>query len=403
MPESSYDIFTITAPGLESLTLAELTALGAHARITGAGGVSWRGSARALYDANLRLRTASRLVVRLARFHAASFHELERRAKRVPWARFVRGELGAAFRVTCRKSALYHSDAVAARLCESVERATGARCHGAAEEGVGRVADQAGDDESRAPVETAQLFIVRVERDTVTISADSSGALLHRRGYRQAVAKAPLRETLAAAMLLGSGWTTSDALCDPMCGSGTIGIEAAMLARRMAPGRARGFAFEQWPEADLGVCRELRERATSEELPAAAAPILLSDRDPGAAEATLANAARASVAGDLRVRCAPLSDVEGAAVPGWLITNPPYGVRVGADVRNLYGRLGALLRGRLAGWRLAMLSASPTLERQLRLPLETVFSTSNGGISVRLVRQQDAASSLHDSDTIEPP
>lgn len=383
MPDSSYDIFTITAPGLEPVTLAELQSLGAVARVTGAGGVSWRGNARALYDANLRLRTASRIVVRIAQFHAASFHELERRAKRVPWERFAGAETGVTFRVTCRKSALYHSDAVAARLCESVERATGAHCGIAADDSP--VDEAAADDVVAA---RSQMFVVRVDHDTVTISADSSGALLHRRGYRRAVAKAPLRETLAAAMVLASGWTPALALCDPMCGSGTIGIEAALLARRMAPGRARGFAFEHWPEAAPDEWQRVRDRAAAEELTAAPAPILLSDRDAGAVDATLANGERAGVVGDLAVRRAALSEISPIPGVGWLVTNPPYGVRLGTDVRNLYGRLGAILRERLPEWRLAMLSASPVLERQLRLPLENVFSTSNGGIRVRLVRQR---------------
>lgn len=383
MPASSLDsldLFTVTAPGLETLTARELHALGADARVTGAGGVAWKGTRHALYDANLRLRTASRIIVRVARFHASSFHELERRAKRVPWERFVRDHEAARFRVTCHKSALYHSDAVAQRLAESVTRATGASA----------VAGTRTDDDDTEPADAAdraeQLFIVRVDHDTVTVSADSSGALLHRRGYRLATAKAPLRETIAAAMLLGSGWRPEQPLVDPMCGSGTIPIEAALLSRRMAPGRARSFRCEAWPDADGRAWESVRERAHSEELASAPAPIVASDRDAGAAEATRANAARAGVEDDVRVEQRPLSAIElDPTTGGWVITNPPYGIRVGTDVRNLYSKLGAIIRAAPA-WRLGMLSAAPALDRQLRLSLERVFDTRNGGIPVHFVR-----------------
>lgn len=385
MPASSLDsldLFTVTAPGLETLTARELHALGADARVTGAGGVAWKGTRHALYDANLRLRTASRIIVRVARFHASSFHELERRAKRVPWERFVRDHEAARFRVTCHKSALYHSDAVAQRLAESVTRATGASA----------VAGTRTDDDDTEPADAAdraeQLFIVRVDHDTVTVSADSSGALLHRRGYRLATAKAPLRETIAAAMLLGSGWRPEQPLVDPMCGSGTIAIEAALISRRMAPGRARSFRCEAWPDADGRAWESVRERAHSEELASAPAPIVASDRDAGAAEATRANAARAGVDDDVRVEQRPLSAIElDPTTGGWVITNPPYGIRVGTDVRNLYSKLGAVIRVAPA-WRLGMLSAAPALDRQLRLSLERVFDTRNGGIPVHFVRSE---------------
>lgn len=376
------DLFTVTAPGLEALTVRELHSRGVAARIVAPGGIAWRGALHALYDANLRLRTASRILVRVDRFHASSFHELERRAKRVPWARFVTERDAVRFRVTCHKSALYHSGAVAQRLAQSVIRATGAQALDAIPDDEDDDADADAGDAARPE----QLFVVRVDHDTVTLSADSSGALLHRRGYRLATAKAPLRETIAAAMLLASGWDAATPLVDPMCGSGTIGIEGAMLARRMAPGRQRRFRFQEWPGADAAAWDRVLAAAREEELPSAVAPIILSDRDAGAIEATTANAARAGVASDVTSVQRPLSALETPGESGWVLTNPPYGVRVGSDVRNLYSKLGALMRGTAPGWRLGMLCASPALERQLRLPLEQMFETSNGGIRVRFVR-----------------
>lgn len=365
--------------------MRELHALGRTARVAGTGGVAWRGAARALYDANLRSRIASRILVRVDRFHASSFHELERRAKRVPWSRFVTGHDVVRFRVTCHKSALYHSDAVAQRLAESVIRATGAQALDAAP------SDEDDDPQSEnGGSRPEQLFVVRLDHDTLTLSADSSGALLHRRGYRLATAKAPLRETIAAAMLVASGWDAATPLVDPMCGSGTIGIEAALLARRIAPGRERGFRFQAWPEADAAEWASVVSAAHDEELPSAPAPIIVSDRDAGAIEATIANAERAGVAEDVTAVQRPLSALGTPGEAGWIITNPPYGIRVGADVRNLYSKLGALVRNAPAGWRLGMLSASAALDRQLQLPLEQVFDTRNGGIRVRFVRSAHA-------------
>ena len=338
----------------------------------------------------VRSRIASRILVRVDRFHASSFHELERRAKRVPWSRFVAEHDVVRFRVTCHKSALYHSDAVAQRLAESVIRATGAQALDAApsDEDDEPQSENGGTSVNGASGGTRpeQLFVVRLDHDTLTLSADSSGALLHRRGYRLATAKAPLRETIAAAMLLASGWDAATPMVDPMCGSGTIGIEAALLARRIAPGRERGFRFQAWPEADAAEWASVVSAAHDEELPSAPAPIIVSDRDAGAIEATIANAERAGVAEDVTAVQRPLSALGTPGEAGWIITNQPYGIRVGADVRNLYSKLGALVRNAPVGWRLGMLSASAALNRQLQLPLEQVFDTRNGGIRVRFVR-----------------
>lgn len=372
------EFFCISAPGLESITAAELRELGLAPRVV-TGGVAVTGTIRDVYSCNLWSRTASRVLVRVMSAHASSFHELERRARRIPWSRYVPQGASVRFRVTCHKSALYHSDAVGQRLGASAAAAVGTSVRA---------------DDARKGAESdssAQLFLVRLDHDVMTLSVDSSGDLLHRRGYRQAVAKAPLRETLAAAMLLSSGWRSDQPLLDPMCGSGTIAIEAALMARRIAPGLQRDFAFMRWPDFDAELWRELKEGALVEQNDGAHSPIAASDRDAGAVRATIENATRAGVPDDISVAELPLSATKPiAAAPGWLITNPPYGVRVGSDVRNLYARLGSLMRDEFAGWRLGLLSASPPPERQLRLALERMFETSNGGIPVRFLVSRSA-------------
>ena len=373
----THDAFAITAPGLEPLAAAELQALGATDAHAVEGGVEFSATRRALYTANLQLRTVSRVIVRASEFGATAFYDLERRAAKVPWDTFLSPKSAVSVRVTCKKSRLYHSDAVAERVAAAiVGRVRGAR--------IVEDAGDAGDEDSDAQ---AQLVVVRLFHDRCTISVDSSGALLHRRGYRQAIGKAPMRETLAAATILASGWRGQSALVDPMCGSGTIPIEGALIARRMAPGLHRSFAFERWPDFDAKVWREVRAEAESAALPSSPVVIQGSDRDEGAIEAARANAARAGVASDIEFVVRSISASEAPADRGWIVSNPPYGVRVGErdPLRNLYAQLGKVVRSTYPGWYLALVTADMGLERQLGVGLRPVLRTSNGGIRVRVM------------------
>jgi putative N6-adenine-specific DNA methylase len=176
--------------------------------------------------------------------------------------------------------------------------------------------------------------------------------------------KAPLRENIAAAMLMESSWRSDSALVDPMCGSGTIPIEAALMSRGIPPGASRPFAFFEWPEFEQIVWQRIRNRAMERISERAAAPIIACDRDAGAIRATTENASRAGVLEDLEIRRQAVSALERpAAEVGWLVTNPPYGVRVGdrTALRNLYARTGAVLRERFGGWHVGLLSAHAQL------------------------------------------
>ena len=370
---SALACFAVTAPGLEPLVERELRDLrGPHLlELEGAeaGGVSFRADRAGLYAANLHLRIASRVLVRIGSFHAAAFGELERHAARLPWAEVLAPGRPVEFRVTSRKSRLYHQDAVAQRLLAAVASRVGT---------------------PRAGEESAQEFVIRLFRDQCTVSADASGDLLHRRGYRLAVAKAPLRETIAAAMLAAIEWDGAVPLIDPLCGSGTIPIEAALLARRIPPGLGREFACHAWPEFDATAWGRVVEDARGRMLPAAPAPILGSDRDAGAVEAAAANAARAGVAQDIEWRRAAISAIAPPPGRGWIVTNPPYGVRVGdrRRLRDLFAQLGNVARRCCPGWGVAFLATHPELERQTGLDPTPLFATENGGIRVRLVRGQ---------------
>ena len=375
--DSRLDLFAATAPGLESIAAGELKSLGIRGRQE-VGGVAFAGDLDRLYQANLWLRTASRVVARLGHFHASTFYELERRARKLPWGTFLPASGPVRLRVTCRKSRLYHSDAVAERVLSVISESASRKIEAGSD-----ATDDEGEDEGNE----AQLFIVRIVHDQVEISADSSGELLHRRGYRQEVAKAPLRETLAAAMVLASGWRRGEPLLDPMCGSGTIPIEAALIARAVAPGIQRKFQFMNWSTFDESRWNDLVDGARSSAM-RSTEKISGADRDTGAVGTARRNAERAGVADTIQFgetaiseSLADLEDMGSGA--GWVLTNPPYGVRIGegGDLRNLYARLGSELRTK-PGWRLGVLTPDTGLVGQTRLSMKSRFDTRNGGIPV---------------------
>ena len=372
-----FDTFAVAAPGLEEILATELTALGVKNCVVVDGGVEFSASLRTLYEANLHLRTASRVLVRLARFRALTFAELEKRAKRVPWETVLKRGARVVLRVTCKKSRLYHSDAVAERLeRDLVERLRAV------------VVRTKSDDDSATdtPADEAQLIVVRFDHDHCTISADSSGAHLHQRGYRTSVTEAPLRETLAAALLVASGWDRCSPLVDPFCGSGTIPIEAALMAARIAPGKHRSFRFMLWPGHDPAEWHRVHAKAVAQESPDSVPRIHGYDRSAAAIRAATENAERARVTNLVRFEKQDALRVDIEAGTGFVVTNPPYGVRLGdaGESRRLMAGFGVALRERFGGWHVALM-APAQLERTMRIPLETKVKTTNGGLRVHFL------------------
>ncbi len=255
-------------------------------------------------------------------------------------------------------------------------------------------ADEAG--ETAQELAAAQLVVVRLVNDRCTISLDSSGALLHQRGYRLATAKAPLRESLAAGLLLASGWDRTSPLVDPFCGAGTIPIEAARLARNMAPGLDRRFAFMDWPDYDAALWAEQYAAAQAAIVDGPTPALYGYDRDAGAIAASLTNAERAGVGGMITFGQQSISALQAPAGPGWVVTNPPYGVRLasgGADLRDLYAQFGQVLRAQCPGWQVGFLNADAPLARatELRFDLGRTADLVNGGLPVQFVQARVSA------------
>ncbi len=279
-----------------------------------------------------------------------------------------------ALRVTCHKSRLFHSAAVTERVMESI----GSR--------LGRIPPTkkfGGEEEGNPP----QLIFVRLVENRCTLSLDSSGALLSRRGYRLATAKAPLRETLAAGILMASGWDLKSPLIDPFCGAGTIPIEAALMARKIAPGLHRHFAFMDWPNFDAETWERLKalsREGEAKSLP----PIMGSDRDAGAIRAAGENAERAGVADSIVFSRRALSDLEPPPGPGWVVTNPPHGVRLKSqrDLRTLYIRLGRVLRAKCPRWNAAILCGGDSLLELTGIKFDRWFPMRSGGLRVTLAK-----------------
>ena len=384
-------LFAVSAPGLEPYTAVELRQLGLLPAAgekappskrpkkkptdKGSGGVAFSGNLETIYMANASLRTASRILVRLGEFHAAAFSELRKKAARLAWDRYLIPGQPVALRVSCRKSRLYHSSAVAERVA------------GAIGDRLGQPAPVLKFD-AQGTNQLPQLIFVRLVRDRCTISIDSSGELLHRRGYRLETAKAPIRETLAAGMLLACSWDAASPLLDPFCGSGTIPIEAALLAGGISPGSMRHFSFMDWFNFNAQLWEKVLDKEklrTRTRIP----KIIASDRDAGAIRIAQANAERAGVANDIEFSCRAVSAIEPHG-SGWVVTNPPYGMRVSKnkDLRNLYAQFGNVLRAKCPAWHVAFLCNDLRLIHNTGLRLDTSLSLDNGGVAVKLARGQ---------------
>jgi putative N6-adenine-specific DNA methylase len=368
-------LFAVAAPGVEAVLAREAAALpGARDVKAVPGGVELRGPLELVYRANLCLRTATRVLVRVGEVEAREFAQLRHRVAGLGWEHFVDGTRPVHVSAAQSGSRLYHTGA----LAENLEAALGDRLKT-------KIVDAADEAEAHA-----QKILLRGVRDRWTLSVDSSGELLHKRGWREETAHAPLRETLAAALLLLAEWDPGTPLVDPMCGAGTLPLEAATLALRSAPGLMRRFAFQSWPGYAPATWEKLTAEARAQQLPAAPARIVGSDRSPAAIAAASRNAARAGLTREVTLLQAELEELSPPPGHGLVIMNPPYGRRVGdpRQLRKLYANIGRVLRARFAGWRAAILVADARLIEAVGGKMKKEHALVNGGLRVRLMELQ---------------
>lgn len=357
------DIFLITAPGQDDLLATESREKGFKVTATIPGGVTLRGEWPDVWRANLQLRGATRVLARVGEFRALYLSQLELNTRDFAWQTVLPSGAWVRVETTCHKSKIYHAGAAT----ERVENALSAR----------------GYNIARTEDEDSLSIRVRIDRDIVTLSLDTSGAPLHKRGHKEAVNKAPMRETMAAMFLREARFNGKEPLYDPMCGSGTFVIEGAEIARRFDPGRARAFAFQSFPTFDGDAFAAM----ASPSRPAAFA-CSGSDRDQGAIRMSAENADRAGLSDVVSFSQASIGDIAPPSdTPGLVITNPPYGGRIGnkPPLFGLYASFGERLKTHFKGWRVAIVTSDAALAKATKLPFKPAGPVINhGGIKIRL-------------------
>lgn len=373
MPAQPY--FATCARGLEPVLADELRALGAASVEAGRGGVRFAGDQALLYRANLWLRTAVRVLRPVLEADVTSPEELYDAVHALDWSQYLTPEHTLAVDCNVRDSHLTHSHYAALKTKDAI-------------------CDQFMERLGRRPsvdTETPMVGLnLHVFRDHAVLSLDSSGESLHKRGYRPVQPKAPLNEALAAAFVLLSGWRGDTPFVDPMCGSGTLPIEATWLAVCRPPGLTRRrFGFQGWLDFDIALWTALRDEARRGVRKQLSAPILGSDIRRDAVSYARINARAAGVGHLVHFEIKDLRDFRPPpGPPGTLICNPPYGERIGEEkeLHGLYETLGDVLRQRCGGWRAFVFSGNPRLADRIGLTPVQQVPLFNGKLSCRLLK-----------------
>ncbi|PKK89678.1 MAG: RNA methyltransferase [Candidatus Wallbacteria bacterium HGW-Wallbacteria-1] len=363
-----YQFIATATFGLEAVVKREIENLGYEASVRD-GGVWFRGDANAMARANLWLRSADRVLLVMGEFPALTFEELFEGTKALPWEELITADGKFTVSGKAIKSTLG-----SVRACQSIVKKA--------------IVDRL-TEKYRIEwfPETGAEFKVQISmlRDVAALTIDTSGAGLHKRGYRLDSVEAPLRETLAAGLIQLSYWDRNRILMDPFCGSGTIAIEAALIARNMAPGLKRDFASEEWPVTGKKAWQLARREAKDAILPGEGLMIKATDRDPDAISSARANASRAGVHRYISMETAPLADLWVDKQYGVVICNPPYGVRLSdfTDINKSYLDFNRMFKKK-KGWSVYVLTADDKFPDYFKRPLDRTRKLYNGKIKVYL-------------------
>lgn len=395
------DFFAATTPGLEKLCFDELMSLPLSVRcaMVVPGGVEFKGRVHDCYLANLNLRTASRILMRIGIFTAPSFGELEKSMTDFPWELFLSpgalplvSDLGLGgdmafflprISVTSKHSRLYHSDAIAERFQTSISK---------------RLSQTDLQDEMLFDADTGtgnrtrfhkQQIFVRVVDDRFTVSIDSSGEILYKRGIKKHGGSAPLRETVAAAALKLAGYNGSEPIMDPMCGTGTFSLEGAMIAGNMPPGWLREFAFMGWPAFRPQRWAHIRREAEKEFAPIDMPMIFACDKDPKACELLENQVKKQGLSDIIRVCCQDFFDFSPSELTtetGVVVLNPPYGLRIGTkkESNKLFYAISKKLEKDYKGWKIALVAPDRRLVNTVPFKLNP-HRFCHGGLKLTLL------------------
>lgn len=371
MDSTNHRFFTPCPRGLESVLEQELHALDIPSTQKTEGGIAFQAPWSALYRVNLESRIASRVLWQVGHVSYRSENDVYHAAYGLPWSDWFLPSHTIKVKVSARHCPLPSLDFVTLRIKDAIcDKFVSAR-------------------HRRPSVDTHRPHIridAFLDATTVTLYLDTSGEPLFKRGHRIGAVEAPLRENLAAGLLRLTGWTPRTVLLDPMCGSGTIPLEAALIARQIAPGQARSFAFERLLIHDAQHWGPLRETARAHQLAEVPTPIYASDFDPAAVKIAQRTFQGAGVAIDIRLRQSDVLDLTAPAEQGIVLINPPYGVRLSQpdELDAFYPKLGDWLKQRFAGWQAYVFTGDSRVPKLIGLSPSKRIPLFNGSLECRL-------------------
>ncbi|UJB67868.1 RNA methyltransferase [Acaryochloris sp. 'Moss Beach'] len=368
--------FATVARGLESLAAEELAELGAESVEPGFCGVAFQGDRKLLYHVNLWARLPFRILLRLDTFPCQDAEDLYQGIQTLPWQEYLTPDYTLAVDATGKTPQLNHSHFTALQVKNAIvdqqRQQFGARSH--------------------IDTQTPDVRInVHLHQDGCVVSLDSSGSSLHRRGYRLAVGAAPLKESLAAALIRLSGWQSDLAFMDPLCGSGTLPLEACLQGLQIAPGVFRQqFGFQTWPDFDESLWHSLQAEAREQQLSRLPMPIWGSDQDAEVIEQAHLNAQNCNVVDHIWFESIDLQNVEPPTDSGILICNPPYGERLGdpRELGDFYRQLGQIFKQRFKGWTAFILSGNKALSQSIGLKSCQRTAVNNGSIPCQFLKYE---------------
>lgn len=359
-----------TLHGMESLLTQELRSIGATDIRPGRRMATFRGDQQVLYKANLYLRTAIRILVPIKQFSARNEDELYQGIKSVRWREYMRAYDTFAIDASVTSRYFNHSHYVALKSKDAV---------------VDQFRERTGERPSVDIKRPRFRIHLHIYEDKITVYRDSSGDALYKRGYRQTSHTAPLNEVLAAGMIMLSGWTGETPFVDPMCGSATLPIEAAMIARNQAPGLGRKFGFENWPDVNRRAWKEILQEAESQHQPVEV-PIIGADLSLAAIGEARKALSKAGLGPVVTIKRSSFAELVPPEEPGTLIMNPPYGERLDArdgKIEALYKSVGDQLKQQYAGWKAYMISSNFAALKKVGLRASTKLELYNGPLQCR--------------------